>query len=185
MRERDLRLLLSQLAEALEALHHAGARHRDLKPTNILLRSEEPLDVLLCDFGSSAIAAETLLTGLHAWRNLLRGLLEPDYSRRWDAGKIRRWLAGTTMIGDVSASRKPGQPVILLLLTAGIIFVCLSFAPWRSSLSQSAGNDGRPERKIRQILPLLQSYAIFFTSTQGSATVHPVLNSHTPSACSR
>lgn len=63
-----------------------------------------------------------------AWRNLLRGLLEADYSRRWDAEKIRRWLTGTTMVGGASGNRRHGQPLILLLLTAGIIFVCVTFA---------------------------------------------------------
>ena len=35
---------------------------------------------------------------------------------------------------------------------------------------------------VGQILPLLQSYAVFLTGNQGFATLHPRLSSHAPSA---
>jgi serine/threonine protein kinase len=56
------RLVLKQLVEALAVLHRAGIQHRDLKPSNILIKSENPLEVVLTDFGSSALATMTLLT---------------------------------------------------------------------------------------------------------------------------
>lgn len=55
-------LILRQLVEGLAALHRAGIQHRDLKPSNILIESETPLEVVLTDFGSSALATMTLLT---------------------------------------------------------------------------------------------------------------------------
>jgi serine/threonine protein kinase len=55
-------LILRQLVEGLSALHRAGIQHRDLKPSNILIESETPLEVVLTDFGSSALATMTLLT---------------------------------------------------------------------------------------------------------------------------
>lgn len=42
-----------QVAEALTHLHGAGIVHGDLKPSNILLRSSDPLDLALADFGVS------------------------------------------------------------------------------------------------------------------------------------
>src|SRR6202047_1571537 len=54
--------ILRQLVEGLAALHRAGIQHRDLKPSNILIESETPLEVVLTDFGSSALATMTLLT---------------------------------------------------------------------------------------------------------------------------
>jgi hypothetical protein len=40
---------------ALEYLHGLGIWHRDLKPSNILVRSLEPLDLVLADFGMSRV----------------------------------------------------------------------------------------------------------------------------------
>src|SRR6267378_3179679 len=149
-------LILRQLVQGLAALHRAGIQHRDLKPSNILIKSEDPLEVILTDFGSSALATMTLLTevrntlayaapetltGMYSrasdywslgiimveiltgqnplqwfgaskitgyqivqgkvpipddlpteWQRLLKGLLERDHYKRWDEGRILRWL---------------------------------------------------------------------------------------------
>ncbi|MET8179768.1 protein kinase [Streptomyces sp. NPDC005336] len=45
--------IVRQLAEAVEHLHGAGIVHSDLKPSNVLLRSRNPLDLVLTDFGVS------------------------------------------------------------------------------------------------------------------------------------
>ena len=58
-------LLVRQVTDGLEQLHKAGIQHRDLKPTNILVRSEQPLDLVLADFGLAAVADTTVLTQAH------------------------------------------------------------------------------------------------------------------------
>ncbi|MEN9574592.1 MAG: hypothetical protein RL514_2447 [Verrucomicrobiota bacterium] len=52
----QLRALLHELADALADVHAAGIIHRDLKPSNILVRSREPLDIVLADFGISSLS---------------------------------------------------------------------------------------------------------------------------------
>jgi hypothetical protein len=55
--------LLSRAAEALAAAHAQGIVHRDLKPSNLFLRSRQPGDVVLLDFGLAHLpAASQLLT---------------------------------------------------------------------------------------------------------------------------
>ncbi|MEU9853543.1 serine/threonine-protein kinase [Streptomyces sp. NPDC047974] len=44
---------VSQLTEAVALLHRAGVVHGDLKPSNVLLRRREPLELALVDFGVS------------------------------------------------------------------------------------------------------------------------------------
>ncbi len=52
----QLRILLHELADALADVHAAGIIHRDLKPSNILVRTREPLDIVLADFGISSLS---------------------------------------------------------------------------------------------------------------------------------
>ena len=52
--------VLKELADAVEALHEAGILHRDLKPSNVLVRTVEPLDLVLTDFGISSLAELSL-----------------------------------------------------------------------------------------------------------------------------
>lgn len=51
--------LAAGVAEALNAIHHAGVLHRDLKPANVLLGADGPNVI---DFGVSFIAGGTSLT---------------------------------------------------------------------------------------------------------------------------
>jgi serine/threonine protein kinase len=47
--------ILRELAEAIEYVHSLDVVHRDIKPGNILVRSIEPLDLVLTDFGIASI----------------------------------------------------------------------------------------------------------------------------------
>ena len=65
-------LLLAQLARALEAIHAAGAVHRDVKGDNVLVRLSDRLPVLI-DFGSGHFQGAKRLT----WQSLAPGT--PEY----------------------------------------------------------------------------------------------------------
>lgn len=185
--EQALRLL-SQVTEGLEQLHRIGVQHRDLKPTNILVRSQAPLDLVLADFGLAAISDITVLsqpygtllysapetlTGMYSrasdfwslgivliealtgdpiiatlrndgllhyrlvqgkvpipetippgWHPLLKGLLERDHYRRWQAAEVRSWLDRETCRIGVTAEKKArpfliGSLALALALTIG------------------------------------------------------------------
>ena len=54
--EADLiREILEQLNEALDSLHKLDLEHRDLKPANVLVRTRQPLDLIVTDFGISSL----------------------------------------------------------------------------------------------------------------------------------
>ena len=53
-RER-VREILFEIADALGHIHMLGIEHRDLKPANVLVRSLEPLELVLADFGMATI----------------------------------------------------------------------------------------------------------------------------------
>ena len=55
-----VREVLAQLVAGLERLHGTGIEHQDLKPGNVLVRSRQPLDLVLADFGVATRTAETV-----------------------------------------------------------------------------------------------------------------------------
>lgn len=60
----DCVAIVRQLAAAVAAVHSVGLLHRDLKPENVLVRSEQPLELVLTDFGiASVIDATQRFTG--------------------------------------------------------------------------------------------------------------------------
>ena len=52
--------VLDELTSALHHLHQQGIIHRDLKPANVLVRTLEPLDLVLTDFGIASSSHATV-----------------------------------------------------------------------------------------------------------------------------
>ena len=50
-----VRLVIKQVIEGLNILHDNNILHLDLKPSNILIRSDKPFNIVLTDFGLSSI----------------------------------------------------------------------------------------------------------------------------------
>jgi serine/threonine protein kinase len=110
-------LVLQQLVEGLSVLHRAGIQHRDLKPSNILIKNENPLEVVLTDFGSSALATMTLITQVrttlaYAAPETLTGM----YSRAsdyWSLGIILvEMLTGQNPLQWFGSSRTAGYQIV-------------------------------------------------------------------------
>lgn len=54
------RAFVTEVVDALEHLHGLDIKHRDLKPANIFVRSLDPLDLVIGDFGISIRSAGTV-----------------------------------------------------------------------------------------------------------------------------
>jgi serine/threonine protein kinase len=52
--------LAAELSEAIHSLHENGIIHCDMKPANVLVRSLDPLDLILTDFGISSLLASDM-----------------------------------------------------------------------------------------------------------------------------
>lgn len=51
-----IRHVVSELGQALHSFSEAGLRHRDLRPSTLLVRSRDPLDLVISGFGSARLA---------------------------------------------------------------------------------------------------------------------------------
>jgi serine/threonine protein kinase len=60
----EVEAILNQLSEVIHYLHSRHVLHRDVKPGNIFILQESPLQVALADFGTARLGAyQTMLTG--------------------------------------------------------------------------------------------------------------------------
>lgn len=60
--EPEIIQIITQTSSALEYLHQNKVTHRDLKPANILVRSRNPVEVAVTDFGVSKIEESVMST---------------------------------------------------------------------------------------------------------------------------
>ncbi|MFI6498156.1 serine/threonine protein kinase [Nonomuraea typhae] len=93
-----------QAAQALGALHAAGVPHRDLKPGNLLLRSREPLDLAVIDFGiSRAIDGTEVRESRHG---TLIYMAPEQLIGRMISPTVDWWALGMTLL-ELSSGRHP------------------------------------------------------------------------------
>lgn len=58
LKEDEVFALCKDIVEAFNEFHQAGIIHRDIKPENFLLRSTDPLEIIIGDFGISSVMEE-------------------------------------------------------------------------------------------------------------------------------
>lgn len=97
--------LITQVAAALDAAHARGLVHRDVKPANVLLTTDEPEHAYLTDFGVSKRVGVSRLTNAGQWVGTL-DYLSPEQIRGEEVGPA----ADTYML-------------------AGMLYHCLTGAP--------------------------------------------------------
>lgn len=98
-----VRAILDDLIEAVAHVHALRIVHRDLKPSNVLLRSRDPLDVVIADFG--------LATVINASREMRSGSRTPAYAApeaAWgDISVGRDWWSLGMLILELSTGEHP------------------------------------------------------------------------------
>lgn len=95
--------IVRELATAISAVHAAGLVHRDLKPDNVLVRSKQPLQLVLTDFGiASLLDATQRFTG--AARTL--PYASPESLSGVINGKADYWALGMLLL-EAALGRHP------------------------------------------------------------------------------
>ncbi|MEV6807709.1 serine/threonine-protein kinase [Streptomyces sp. NPDC051132] len=97
--------LVSQLAEAVGQLHAAGIVHGDLKPSNVLLRRREPLELALADFGVSKSLDATSRFTQRVFGTLAYSA--PEYVFGAEVSGAQDWWAVGMITRQLATGRSP------------------------------------------------------------------------------
>lgn len=110
--DRRLRSALRQLANGLEALHHAGIIHRDLKPSNVMVTGEGR--VVLLDFGLIADmrghTSSSTVVGTAAY-------MSPEQAMSKPPGPASDWYSVGVMVYEALTGKLPidGAPLEIMM----------------------------------------------------------------------
>ena len=131
----QLKEVLKELSEAVSHLHTEGILHRDLKPANVLLRSREPLDLVLTDFGISSLNEGTMhltnanRTASYSAPEALTGVVSAA-SDWWSVGVMVLEL----LKGVHPFAGKSEQVINFQLVSKGIVIPADTAAEWAELL---------------------------------------------------
>jgi|GEM_PF-1944333 len=135
--ETQILSLLQKIFNILEVLHDGGILHLDLKPGNILLRSTDPSDVVITDFGIASLLGEEFSkkmtevkgTTMYQSPESLSGVVGPK-SDWWSIGMILL----ETLIGEHPFKNLPPQAVLFNLTTSDIAVPKTLSTHWQNIL---------------------------------------------------
>lgn len=91
----QLHRVVSELSAAIAAFHEAGLAHHDIKPENILVRTLDPLDLVLSDFGLAVVAGNRTYYATN--RNATIAYQAPETMRQVGGEPRDYWALGLTI----------------------------------------------------------------------------------------
>ncbi|MDR1651470.1 MAG: protein kinase [Synergistaceae bacterium] len=122
---------IPELTEALHCLHENGIVHCDLKPGNVLVRTLEPLDLVLTDFGISSLLARDMSRKMTSLKGTPMYWAPEAFSRA--VGRPCDWWAFGMMLLELLAGKHPfagmSDSQIIHRLTIGNVAVPESLGP--------------------------------------------------------
>ncbi len=117
---------VAELTEAVDYIHGRDIVHRDLKPGNILVRTMDPLDLVLCDFGVSIRTAGTAAASVRGtWAYAPPEASFGEVSKAgdwWPIGVIaHELLTGRHPLADAASGLLPPDREMRVLLGQGAV----------------------------------------------------------------
>lgn len=103
--ETEFEALVNQMTEALSRLHKNHLIHRDIKPDNILLRSREPLNIALTDFGIASQLAIDIARKATKSAHTIPYAAPEAFSDQ--AGKAGDWWSMGVILLEITLGRHP------------------------------------------------------------------------------
>ncbi|MFN2496299.1 MAG: serine/threonine-protein kinase, partial [Pseudonocardiaceae bacterium] len=95
--------VVRQLSAGLAALHAANITHRDIKPENVLLRRDDPMEVVLTDFGLSRHLDQSMIFSTAA-RTLIYTAPETFYDH---VSFARDWWSLGVIVHELATGKRP------------------------------------------------------------------------------
>jgi serine/threonine protein kinase len=95
--------VVRQVSAGLAALHAANITHRDIKPENVLLRSENPMEFVLTDFGLSRHLEQSMIFSTAA-RTLIYTAPETFYDH---VSFARDWWSLGVIVHELATGKRP------------------------------------------------------------------------------
>ncbi len=116
--------IVAELSKAINALHKTNIVHRDLKPTNVLVKKENPLNLVLTDFGISREIPEDLSKGVTTSLKGTPAYMAPEELSNYFGKEIDWWHLGVivyeALMGKNPFAGLSEQVVLHTLIVKGI-----------------------------------------------------------------